>query len=95
MVGIAASNGAVTGDLSMKFDYTKLTASTDAYPIPLLSYAIVCNTFKDPAQAKLVKAYLGFVASSTGQAVAVKNAGSAPLPDAIQSSVLTSLKAVK
>ena len=91
---VDASNG-VAGDLSKKFDYAKLTASTDAYPIPLISYAILCNSFKDAAQAKLVKAYLGFVASSTGQAVAVKNAGSAPLPDSIQSAVLTSLKSVK
>ncbi len=90
--GSVASNG-VTGDLSMTFDYSKLS-KTD-YPVPLLSYAILCNTFKDPAQATLTTAYLGFVASTTGQAVSAKNAGSAPLPDAILTKIAASLAAVK
>lgn len=91
--GVATPNGA-SGDLSLKFDYSKMTGS-DVYPIPLLSYAIVCNTFKDPAQAKLAKAYLGFVTSTTGQAVAAKNVGSAPLPAATLQQAAASLANVK
>lgn len=90
--GTVSGNG-VTGDLSIKFDYTKLSP-TD-YPIPLLSYAIIPTTFKDPAQGALTKAYLTFVTSSTGQQVAATNAGSAPLPDSILSQIATSLAAVK
>ena len=82
------------GDLLQKIDYAKIT-STDAYPIPLLSYDVVCTTFKDSAQAKLTAAYLGFVASKTGQDVAAKNAGSAPLPEKIQQDVAASLKLIK
>ena len=44
---------------------------------------------------KLTAAYLGFVASETGQKVAAANAGSAPLPTKIQSDVAASLKLVK
>ena len=86
------SNG-VPGDLSKKFDYSKLTA--DSYPIPLVSYAVVCSTFKDAKQAELVKSYLGFVTSSLGQSVAEKNAGSAPLPDSVLTAAAKTLAAIK
>lgn len=86
------SNG-VPGDLSKKFDYTKLTA--DSYPIPLVSYAVVCSTFKDAKQAKLVTSYLGFVTSSLGQSVAEKNAGSAPLPASVLAAAAKTLAAIK
>ena len=82
------------GDLTQTLDYTKIT-NADSYPIPLLSYQIVCTTFKSATQAKLTQAYLGFVGSATGQAVAAKNAGSAPLPASILSDVATSLKLIK
>jgi len=87
-----ASNG-VAGDLSKQFDYSKLT--TETYPIPLVSYAITCTTFADEAQATLVKSYLGFVASTLGQQVAAKNAGSAPLPDSILEEAQKTIDAIK
>lgn len=89
---VDASNG-IAGDLSKKFDYSKLTAET--YPIPLVSYAITCSTFKDAKQSELVKSYLGFVTSSLGQQVAAKNAGSAPLPDSVLEAAAETLSAIK
>ncbi|WP_136586652.1 phosphate ABC transporter substrate-binding protein PstS [Microbacterium hydrothermale] len=89
---VDASNG-VTGDLSKKFDYSKLTAET--YPIPLVSYAVTCTSFKDAKQAELVKSYLGFVTSTLGQQVAAKNAGSAPLPDSVLEAAAETLAAIK
>lgn len=83
-----------TGDLFTELDYTKITA-TDAYPIPLLSYDVVCTTFTNPTQAKLTRAYLSFVAGKTGQEVAAQNAGSAPLPAAVQRQIAHSLKSVR
>ncbi|MCU1476617.1 MAG: phosphate-binding protein [Subtercola sp.] len=83
-----------TGDLSQKFDYTKLTGPS-IYPIPLLSYQIVCTTFKDPAQAALTKSYVGYVASTQGQQIAAKNAGSAQVPDSMLTQIQTSLATVK
>lgn len=50
-----------------------------AYPIALVSYAIACEAYADPANAALVKAYLGYVVSGDGQVAAQKTAGSAPL----------------
>ncbi|QWT23946.1 phosphate ABC transporter substrate-binding protein PstS [Subtercola sp. PAMC28395] len=84
-----------TGDLSQKIDYTKLTTVTDAYPIPLVSYQILCTVFKDPAQATLTKSFIGFVASTVGQNVAAKNAGSAPIPDSMLTQIQTTLATVK
>jgi len=92
LAAVEASNG-VTGDLSKKFDYSKLTAET--YPIPLVSYAITCTSFKDAKQAELVKSYLGFITSTLGQQVAAKNAGSAPLPESVLEAAQETLSAIK
>jgi phosphate transport system substrate-binding protein len=92
VAAVANPNG-VAGDLSQKFDYSKLTTST--YPIPLVSYAVLPLTFKAATQATLTTNYLGFVASTAGQAVSAKNAGSAPLPNSILEQVQQSLATVK
>jgi phosphate transport system substrate-binding protein len=83
-----------TGDLTQALDYSKIT-NTDSYPIPLLSYVVTCKTFKDAAQQKLTKAYLGYIASDEGQKVASVNAGSAPLPTSILKEIQKSLALIK
>ncbi|KAA9107550.1 phosphate ABC transporter substrate-binding protein PstS [Microbacterium rhizomatis] len=92
VAAVPASNG-VPGDLSQKFDYSKLTAET--YPIPLVSYGILCSTFKSAEQAKLTVNYLSFISSTAGQSVAAKNAGSAPLPDSILEQAQATLATIK
>jgi phosphate transport system substrate-binding protein len=92
--GASTTSNGVDGDLSQTFDYSKLTDGS-AYPIPLVSYAIVCKTFKESAQADLVKGYLGFIASETGQKVAEANAGSAALPASILTEINKTLKTIK
>ncbi|MFC4242308.1 substrate-binding domain-containing protein [Gryllotalpicola reticulitermitis] len=87
-----ASQGA--DDLTKKLDYTKITDSS-AYPIPLLSYDVLCKTFKDSTQGKLTAAYLGFIGSDTGQKVGAQNAGAAPLPASIIAEITKSLADVK
>ena len=84
----------VEGDLSQKLDYTKLTDKS-AYPIPLISYQILCKTFKSADQAKLTKAFVGYVASDIGQKIAAKNAGAAPIPAAMLAKIAKSLADVK
>jgi len=87
-----ASQGA--GDLTKKLDYTKITDAS-AYPIPLLSYDVLCKNFKDSTQGKLTAAYIGFIGSSEGQQVGAANAKAAPLPDSILAEIKTSLADVK
>lgn len=65
------------------------------YPAVLVSYAIVCQTYKDAAVGTLVKNYLGYVASADGQAAAASAAGSAPLSTTLQGKVKTALDSVK
>ena len=89
-----ATPTSAAGDLSQKLDYTKLTDKS-AYPIPLLSYQIICKTFKDPAQSKITKAYIGFIASTVGQKIASVNAGSAPIPDSMLKQIVATLATVK
>ena len=84
----------VEGDLSQKLDYTKLTDKS-SYPIPLISYQILCKTFKSAGQAKLTKAFVGYVASDIGQKIAAKNAGAAPIPAAMLAKIAKSLADVK
>ena len=83
-----------SGDLTQVIDYSKITDKS-AYPIPLLSYVITTTTHKDPKQGSLVKAYLGFIESTVGQAVAAKNANSAPLPDSILKDAQKSIALIK
>jgi phosphate transport system substrate-binding protein len=90
---VTPAANAKEGDLAQDIDYTKLT-SANAYPIPLISYDILCTTFKDPAQAKLTAAYIGYIASEQGQKIAAKNAGSAPLPAELAAKIQESLKKV-
>jgi len=93
--GATVKSNGVAGDLSIVFDYAKINADTAAYPIPLLSYAIIPLEFKDPAQAKLTVAYLQFVASEDGQKAAAAKANSVPLPAEILAQVNATLATVR
>jgi phosphate transport system substrate-binding protein len=90
----ATATPSTDGDLTQHIDYTKITEK-DEYPIPLLSYQVLCTTFKDAAQGKLTKAYVGYIASTEGQKIASVNAGAAPLPTSILTEIQKSLKLVK
>jgi len=78
-------------DLAVELD----RSAEGVYPAVLVSYVIVCETYADPAQAELVKAYVGYLASADGQADAAEAAGSAPLSDAFVTSVKASVDAIK
>lgn len=90
---VAPAKSTVPGDLAQDIDYTKLTGP-DAYPIPLISYDILCTQFKDAKQAKLATAYVGYIVSDQGQKIAAKNAGSAPLPAELAAKIQDTLKKV-
>ncbi len=100
-VGEAMYDGAVTtsngvpGDLSIKFDYSKITADKSAYPIPLLSYAIIPLKFSDAANEAATVGYLQFIATPTGQQASSTKAGSVPLPQAILDQVQKTLSTVQ
>lgn len=84
-------DGRAANDLAFTLDRT----SEGAYPAVLVSYAIVCQTYKDSAKAALVKSYVGYMASAEGQTAAATAAGSAPLPASIQAKVKAAIDSVK
>ncbi|WP_232549201.1 phosphate ABC transporter substrate-binding protein PstS [Propioniciclava soli] len=65
-----------------------------AYPIALLSYALVCETYQDAATAELVKAYMTYMLSDEGQAAAEEAAGSAPLSSTMQQSLQSAVDSI-
>ncbi len=87
----AAADGRSANDLAIELDRK---AEGDVYPIVLLSYAIACEKYKDPATATKVKAYLGYIASTAGQQAAVKAAKMAPLSEQKSKDVEASVAAI-
>ncbi len=83
--------GRDANDLAYSLDRT----SEGVYPAVLVSYAIVCQTYKDPGVGTLVKDYIGYIASADGQSAAASAAGSAPLSAALQAKVKTAIDSVK
>ncbi|KQM59058.1 phosphate ABC transporter substrate-binding protein PstS [Agreia sp. Leaf210] len=84
----------IEGDLAQTVDFTAISGA-EAYPIPLVSYGILCTTFKDAKQKELATAYLGWIGSDIGQQVAAKNAGAAQIPEKLLTEIAASLALVK
>jgi phosphate transport system substrate-binding protein len=82
---VAGATVVGTGDdLSLKIDYN--TKEAGAYPIVLVTYEIVCSKGNAADKVTLLKGFLGYTSSSTGQAALIK-LGYAPLPSSLQSKV--------
>ncbi|MGB2571967.1 phosphate ABC transporter substrate-binding protein PstS [Micromonospora citrea] len=76
-------------DLKMKIDYN--TKEAGAYPIVLVTYEIVCNKGVAADKLPLIKGFLGYAASTQGQAE-LTELGYAPLPDAVRTKVEAAVK---
>ena len=85
--------GREANDIAIALD--RKTTDPTHYPLVLVSYAIVCQEYTDAAQAELVKAYIGYIASPEGQTVAADAAGAAPLSSALSDQVAAALETVK
>jgi phosphate transport system substrate-binding protein len=82
-----------TNDLAIAIDRKNTTAG--AWPIALVSYLIVCQTYANPAQSELVKAFATYVASSAGQKAGSDQAKSAPLASDLAAKVTKSIATIK
>jgi len=82
------------GANDIKFDVARTTTDTAAYPLLLLSYAIVCQSYEDAAVAANVTGFLSYVASTEGQDSAAAAAGSAPLPADLSAEIETILAGI-
>lgn len=72
-----------------------LDRAAAGYPFVLVSYAIVCEQYKDATQAGLVKAYIGYISSPQGQQDAQAAAGNAPLSTKLSDGVKAAVASVK
>lgn len=85
------SDGRPALDLALDLDRT----APGAYPAVLVSYLLVCEQYADPADAGLVKAFAGYVASDAGQRSAQADAGNAPLSPAMAARVQAAVDSIQ
>ncbi len=76
-------SGRAPTDLAMTVNRT--TAASGVYPIVLISYQMTCQQQSSTATADLIKAFESYVISADGQDAAAKQAGSAPITEALRS----------
>ena len=86
-------DGRTAHDIAIKLDRT--STESGVYPIVLVSYLIGCETYKNSADAELVKAYFSYIVSEQGQGAAAKKAGNAPLSTTMRSKIETAIAAIK
>ncbi|MBQ0891649.1 phosphate ABC transporter substrate-binding protein PstS [Micromonospora sp. U56] len=90
--GKTIAGAEITGqgdDLKMKIDYN--TKEAGAYPIVLVTYEIACSKGFAADKLPLLKSFLGYTASSEGQA-ALTELGYAPLPETVRTKVEAAVK---
>lgn len=85
-------SGRTQHDIAIKLDRTSSAAGV--YPIVLVSYLVGCESYADPANAELVKAYFGYIVSEDGQNVAAEAAGSAPISANLRSKIEPAVAAI-
>ncbi|WP_205705202.1 phosphate ABC transporter substrate-binding protein PstS [Kineococcus indalonis] len=86
------AEGRPEGDIAIELDHN--TTAAGAYPLALVSYALVCSSYEDAAQGELVKAYMEYVVSEEGQQAAADAAGSAPISDELRTQITESLNRI-
>lgn len=72
----------------------RATTDPSHYPLVLVSYIIVCQEYQHATAANLVKAYLGYVASTVGQQTSADLAGAAPLTSALSKKVAAAIDSI-
>lgn len=80
-------------DFAVKLD--RKTTESGAYPMLLVSYLVVCDTYKDQKTADLVKSYASYIVSEEGQKVAADSAHSAPLTGKIAEDSRKAVESIK
>ncbi|ACZ31974.1 phosphate ABC transporter, periplasmic phosphate- binding protein [Xylanimonas cellulosilytica DSM 15894] len=103
-VGISAEGAALAVDASPLYEgrheldlaiaVDRATDVPGAYPLVLVSFAVVCLQYQSEADADFVRQFLGFVTSEAGQQIAAQIAGSAPISGRLAADIQTSLAAI-
>nr|WP_285760171.1 phosphate ABC transporter substrate-binding protein PstS [Nocardiopsis ansamitocini] len=79
-------------DHALDLDYA--TSETGVYPIVLVSYEIMCQTYPEASDASAVKAFVNYILSDEGQQAASEETGSAPLSPEVRENLVASVATV-
>lgn len=82
------------GENDLAYAIDRTTTDSTAYPLTLVSYHIVCQTYEDETERALVTEFEKYVASAEGQAASAEAAGSAPLPAALSEQITAILDGI-
>lgn len=87
--------GKTAGPTDLVIDLDRKTTDPTHYPLVLVSYIIACNEYVNAKAAPLVSAYIGYITSPAGQAVAAEKAGAAPLAADLSDKIAPIIAAIK
>ncbi len=92
----ASPRAADATDKQIVVELDRSTTAAGAYPLVLISYSVACSVYDTETDATNVKAFLNYVASAEGQAVAAQAdvAGSAPISDALRAEVTAAIDSI-
>lgn len=82
-------------DNDIVFSINRTTTAAGAYPVILVSYLALCDTYATAGEADLVKGFVSYVVSAAGQDAAAETAGSAPISDALRADVQKAVDTIK
>jgi len=81
-------------DLDLAFQLDRATTVSGAYPMVLVSYAVVCLHYEDANDAEFVRSFFTWIASEEGQNLSEQVAGSAPISTGLREHIANSLAAI-
>lgn len=76
-------------------DIDRASSEPGVYPLVLVSYVVACSEYADADEGELARAYIEWVVSAEGQALAEKQAGSAPLSSDFAARVLETVATIR
>lgn len=80
-------------DIVVKVDRT--VTENGSYPLLLVSYMVMCDTYKDEATATTVKDYATYVVSEQGQQAGSEASGSGKLTDDLRTDAMKGIDSIK
>jgi phosphate transport system substrate-binding protein len=83
-----------TPEHDYEIELDRKTTASGAYPVVLVSYEIACLSYPKAEEGALVKAFLGYIASSAGQQAAAQAAGSAPVSSKLEADLTAAVAAI-
>ncbi|MCL1800532.1 MAG: phosphate ABC transporter substrate-binding protein PstS [Promicromonosporaceae bacterium] len=81
-------------ELDLAIDLDRTTTAAGAYPLLLISYAVICLHYDSEMDAEFVRSFMTWITSEPGQDLASEVAGSAPLSSLLRSQISDSLAAI-